>query len=333
MQEFVRKPHGVPEKNFPKIFELGKAVYGRPSAGNLFEDHRIGVYTDIGFVPLRSTTSMYQIPKTPATDQVISSVIVDDCIMATPFGSPMKQIVMDKFKSHYVHTTKDPLVNINGCTLHRERDARRIGITQPLFLDNMMAQYPLDEGDEYPSVPYPYGDYVSAEDRTHQTIYLSASDKRRYQKVLGEILWLKTFSKPEIAFAHQRLSRVTEPTLYDYNLGVRTIQYCVGTRDKIRWLGGPHGPVITASVDTSFAPSHNPDLKSQSSWSVHVGGGGASIFDAKKQTVTADSSAAAEAGGTYMSFPDIKYAFNILEELGFPQPTAMGIGQDNNSSS
>ena len=332
VQQFVRKPHGVPEKYFPKIFELGKAVYGHPSAGNLFEDHHIGVYTDIGFVPLRSTTSMYQIPKTPATDQVISSVIVDDCIMATPFGSPMKQIVMDKFKSHYVHTTKDPLVNINGCTLHRERDARRIGITQPLFLDNMMAQYPLDDGTEYPSVPYPYGDYISADDRTHQTIYLSASDKRRYQKVLGEILWLKTFSKPEIAFAHQRLSRVTEPTLYDYNLGVRTIQYCIGTRDKIRWLGGPHGPIITATVDTSFAPSHNPDLKSQSSWSVHLGGGGASIFDAKKQTVTADSSAAAEAGGTYMSFPDIKYASNILEELGFPQPTAMGIGQDNTST-
>jgi hypothetical protein len=332
VQQFVRKPYGVPEKYFPKIFELGSAVYGHPSAGNLFEDHHVGVYTDIGFVPLRSTTSMYQIPKTPATDQVISSVIVDDCMMATPFGSPMKQLVMDKFKSHYVHTIKDPLVNINGCTLHRDRDARRIGITQPLFLDNMMAQYPLDEGDEYPSVPYPYGDYVSAEDRTHQTIYLSASDKRRYQKVLGEILWLKTFSKPEVGFAHQRLSRVTEPTLYDYNLGVRTIQYCIGTRDIIRWLGGPHGPLITATVDTSFAPSHNPDMKSQSSWSVHVGGGGASIFDAKKQTITADSSAAAEAGGTYMSFPDIKYASNILEELGFPQPTAMGIGQDNTST-
>ena len=53
-----------------------------------------------------------------------------------------------------------------------------------------------------------------------------------------------------------------------------------GTRDNIRWIGGPYGPIITGTVDSSFA-SH-PDLKGQSSWSVQIGGGGASIFDTKK---------------------------------------------------
>ena len=33
-----------------------------------------------------------------------------------------------------------------------------------------------------------------------------------------------------------------------------------------------------------------------------------------------------------MSLPDHIYASNILNELGYPQPTAMGIGQDNTST-
>ena len=143
----------------------------------------------------------------------------------------------------------------------------------------------------------------------------------------------KTFSKPEVAFAHQHLSRITKPTLYDYNLSIRaiqSIQYCIGTRDNIRWIDGPYGPIITGRVDSSFA-SH-PDLKSQSSWSVHIGGGGASIFGTKKQIITVNCSASCEGSGTYMSLPDHIYASNILTELGYPQPTAIGIGQDNTST-
>jgi hypothetical protein len=331
VEQFVRAPPGVPRKYFPhKISKLGKSVYGHPAASHQFEVHHKGVYEKIGFIPLRSTPSMYQIPATPTTDQVISPVITDDCVMAAPFGSKMKQSIIDQFGEHYKFTTQDPLININGCAIHRDRENRRIGITQPLFLDNMEFQYPLADGESYPSVPFPYGNYISAEDRTNQSIYLTPADRFRYQKTLGEILWLKTFSKPEVAFAHQCLSRVTQPTLYDYNLSVRTIQYCIGTRDKIRWLGGPYGPIITGSVDSSFAS--NPDLKGQSSWSVHVGGGGASIFESKNQSITADSSASCEASGTYMSLPDHIYASNILTELGFPQPTAIGIGQDNTST-
>ena len=121
------------------------------------------VYTDIGFIPLRSTPSMFHIPVTPTTDQVISAVITDDCIMAAPFHSPMKQHVISKFGEHYTHTTQDPLVNINGCTLHRDRPNRRIGLTQPLFLDNMDFQYPLPEGESYPSIPFSYGNYLKTE--------------------------------------------------------------------------------------------------------------------------------------------------------------------------
>jgi hypothetical protein len=159
---------------------------------------------------------------------------------------------------------------------------------------------------------------------------LPPKDVRQFQSILGDILWLQRLSKPELVFAHQHLCRITNPTLFDYNIAIRVVHYCIGTKDDIRWLGGSHGPIITSSVDSSFA-SH-PDLKSQSCWTVHVGGGGATICDSKKQSITAYSSTTAEVAGNALAYPDIQYASNIFEELGYPQPTALGIGNDNQST-
>jgi len=330
IRQYVRRPYGVPDKYFPPVFELGKCVYGHPAANHQYEIHNKGVYRAMGFTPLRSTPSMFQIPATPSSDQVVSAVITDDCIFAAPFASPMKEQVMHQFGTHYEHTVKDPLVNINGCTLHRDRLNRRIGITQPLHLDNLSFKYPLAPGEQYPSVPFPYSDYVSAKDRAAMLTPLPPKDVRQFQSILGDILWLQRLSKPELVFAHQHLCRITNPTLFDYNIAIRVVHYCIGTKDDIRWLGGSHGPIITSSVDSSFA-SH-PDLKSQSCWTVHVGGGGATICDSKKQSITADSSTTAEVAGNALAYPDIQYASNIFEELGYPQPTALGIGNDNQST-
>ena len=57
-----------------------------------------------------------------------------------------------------------------------------------------------------------------------------------------------------------------------------------------------------------------------------------SLIPRNRPLLTADFSASCEASGTYMSLQDHIYASNILTELGFPQPTAMGIGQDKTSS-
>jgi len=330
--QYARRPHGVPSAFFPPIIELGSCVYGHPAASQRFELHNQGVYANVGFERLRSTPSVFQIKETSTRDSVISGVITDDCTFLHKFGSPMKQFLLDEFAKHYTYTVKDPLVNFNGLTLTRDRANLRIGITQPLFLANIRKKYPLLSGQSAPRVPYPYNDYFTAQDKLDQQIFLlSKLELKAFRSVLGEIIWLQRFSKPELLYAQQMLSRCTHPTLYDLNLGIAALQYAAFTTpDLQRWLGGPLGSTITTTVDTSFASL--PDSKSQSAWSVHVGGGGAAIFTGHAQTITCSSSTDAEATGDYMALPDTIYADNILTELGFKQPTAIGIGNDNQST-
>ena len=115
-------------------FEPGSCVYGHPAASHQFEQHNKEVFRKMRLTPLRSTPSVFQMSSTATNDQVICSVITDDCVFATPRDSSTKALICNKFASHYEHTTQDPLININGVTLHRDRANRRIGLTQPLFL-------------------------------------------------------------------------------------------------------------------------------------------------------------------------------------------------------
>ena len=194
IRQFVRRPYGVPSTYFPPIFELGSCVYGHPAASHQFEQHNKEVFRKMGFTPLRSSPSMFQMAASSTNDHVICSVITDDCVFAVPRDSPTKTQVCEKFGTHYDHTVQDPLIYINGVTIHRI--GRRIGITQPLFLENITHKYSFDADTSYPTVPFPYSDYLSTQDRTDQSILLPARDLSKYQAILGDILWLQRLSKP-----------------------------------------------------------------------------------------------------------------------------------------
>ena len=56
------------------------------------------------------------------------------------------------------------------------------------------------------------------------------------------------------------------------------------------------------------------------------------MCDPKKQSTTADSSTTAEVAGSALAYPGTQCASNTFEELGFPQPTALGTGSDSQST-
>jgi hypothetical protein len=94
-----------------------------------------------------------------------------------------------------------------------------------------------------------------------------------------------------------------------------------------------HGPVLTATVDSSFASY--ADLKGQSCYTIHMGGGGACIVHTKKQTVTPFSSTESEIDGNALLWPTLKWSRNFMEELGYNQshyiPNGTPVGEDNTS--
>ena len=115
---------------------------------------------------------------------------------------------------------------------------------------------------------------------------------------------------------------------------LQIMHYCIGTKNIPRILCGKYGPILTGTVDSSFA-SH-PDRKGQSCFTLHLGGGGAAIMDTKKQTVTPYSSTESEIDGNMFFLKPLRWARNFMYELGYDQtkyvPLGTPTGEDNLST-
>ena len=143
-------------------------------------------------------------------------------------------------------------------------------------------------------------------------------------------------TKPNVKYPLNMASRTVSPapTLYDYLQALRIMHYCIGTKGVPRRVGGKYGAVLSATVDSSFA-SHK-DMKGQSCWTVHLGGGGSVGMDTKKQTYTPQSSCESEVYGNDELLPNIIWYKKILGELSYDQrsvmPNGTPVGQDNAST-
>ena len=202
----------------------------------------------------------------------------------------------------------------------------------PKFMDEMKIKYPLNNAKEYPTTPQQYSKYFSKQELLDKEILLTKDQILEFQGVLGDSLWIAMHIKPTVKYALNLLSRRTSnnPTLYDFNQALRVMHYCIGTADVPRTIGGKYGSILTATVDSSFA-SHE-DLKGQSCYTIHMGGGGSVMMDSKKQDDTAYHSTESEILGTALADKVVRWARNFTEEMGYPQPEATPMGEDNTST-
>ena len=138
----------------------------------MWKEHLEGNLTSGGFLPIYSSGSVFHLPGTKTSDPVISAWAIDGGLCATPFDSPMKQWTKDFMKSKYDMTTDDPATDFYGMLLVRIRSSRTIDISQPRFMSDCEAKYPLPPGSSYPTSPMEYSNNLTPEDLVNQQILL-----------------------------------------------------------------------------------------------------------------------------------------------------------------
>ena len=338
MRQYVRAPRGVPKSILPKLFELGSCVYGHPLTNIQWDKTFRQTLNKMGFESIQSAVSFFVKEKTTDTDKVLSASNTDDSLFALRYESKMKQVIIDNLNAKgYQITVEDPVINYLGMVLTRNRQNSTIEITMPKFMSTMEKKYPLPPDiTEYPTSPAHYTKYFSKEDLQNRKIVLDEGGKKKFQEILGDLLWVIMHIKPNVKFIHNMLSRKVSPALnlYDFKQALQSMHYCIGTKYIPRIIGDQHGVIVTGTVDSSHA-SHD-DLKGHSAYSLHMGGGGAFQFETKKHTVHAASSAESEVLGDAIVDKEIKWARNFCEEMGYDQkdicPNGTPLGQDNMSA-
>jgi hypothetical protein len=336
MVQYVRRPHGVPDEYMPRMFQLGKCVYGHPLASYQWDIKANKDLASLDFKKLSSSPSVMIREKSKTSDRIALARATDDILFQAPYGSANKSEINSALEKIYgkitIEDTPSGTLNYLGMQFTRNRKERTIDILMPKFMDEMRIKYPMNNGKEYPTTPQQYSKYFSKQELLDKEILLTKSQILEFQGVLGDSLWIAMHIKPTVKFALNLLSRRTanKPTLYDFNQALRVMHYCIGTADVPRKIGGKYGSILTVTVDSSFA-SHE-DLKGQSCYTIHMGGGGSVMMDSKKQDDTAYHSTESEILGTALADKNVRWARNFTEEMGYPQREATPVGEDNTST-
>jgi hypothetical protein len=147
-----------------------------------------------------------------------------------------------------------------------------------------------------------------------------------YPQLIGSLLWVSQCTRPDIAFAVNRLSQhLCDPSAAHWHAGIRILNYLITTKHLKLRLGGD----LTCSgfSDSDWAEDRD-DRRSTSAYTYRIGDGAIS-WKSRKQATVSLSSTEAEYKALSDSCKEGLWLRHLLTELRLRPDTAIPLHVDN----
>jgi hypothetical protein len=207
-----------------KVWLLRKALYGLKQAPRVWHEHlRSKLEKDRFTTPAQDPCVFV---RTQGAERTAMLVHVDDvAVVGTTAGS--QQAISD-LKRHFKIKDQGEASVFLG--LEVARNDKGIFLSQARYAQDILKGHGLWDAAAKPNPMTPGGTAKGLVELEE----LEATDKRRveYQEMVGEILYLSTRTRPDLAYAAGRLSQaMSKPTAVDYQDAKRVLRYVKGTWD------------------------------------------------------------------------------------------------------
>ena len=239
---------------------------------------------------------MYDARRTAST---LSHCNVDDLLIASSKISEMVT-VKRRLTQQYDMEDMGEATFILGIDIRRERATRSISISQSAYLNTLLKRHGMADcnATSTPMEATAAHELMSAADGYEA----SPSLTRDYQSIIGGLMFAAICTRPDIAFAVNRISRYcSNPTDAHCAAVKRILRYLKGTIDsRITYTGSTElHPLLIGYCDADWAQDKDCKRKSTTGY-VFVVCGGAVSWQSKKQSTTALSSTGSRADGHHV---------------------------------
>lgn len=155
-------------------------------------------------------------------------------------------------------------------------------------------------------------------------------DRTQYQELIGSLLHLSVYSRPDISCSVNMLSQFNQdPRKQHWNSALKVVRYLKTTiNHKLQYR--KTGQPLTGYVDANWAQDVN-DRRSQSGFYFKFAGAAIS-WESRKQKVVAMSSAEAEYIALTEAAKEASYFNYILQELALNSNKAINVFSDSQSA-
>ena len=302
---------------------LVKTLYGLKQAGRQWNKELDRKLQKHNFKRLRSDPCAYTHGKRGALE--IITVWVDNLLLFASTQQLCEKMKKD-LRSEWEITDLGEPAKIIGIEIARNTNS--IKIYQKQYVRNILAQENMERAN---SVGMPLDPNVTLEKNPDGQ---EGSRSNSYMKLLGELQFLANATRPDIAYAVNRLASYTANPSLQHNTSLkRILRYLAGTKKfKITY----HKSLTSAGANSTHgfsdaAYANTDDLKSMSGY-VFLAEGGAITWRSKKQSTIALSSTEAEYIVLSEAGREACWLRNLYDELGYKQNNPMLIKGDNDGS-
>lgn len=292
---YVEYPNGYSVSGFrDPVCHLKKALYGLRQGARAWSVHFSNTMDSVGLRRLVSAPSCYYRSDSEGESLIASHVDDLNCCCISPASSP-RNAEAERFKvqlgNKFKFKEKDARekANILGMTVSCDDVQGTVKLSVEQKIARSLERYSMENANPV-RTPMDSNAFKIFDDDTSE-----APDPTPwpYSQLIGELLWIATVVRIDIAFAVNSLARFArKPKKCHWEAAKRVLRYLAGTKDLglVYRTGGDMRPVGYADSDWAGDKS---DRKSISGF-VFMLGGGPVDWQSKKQTVVAKSTAEAE---------------------------------------
>ena len=313
---YMEVPPGYKVSQGQNCVKIDGALYGLKQAAQCWWEEVGRVMKKLGFQRLESEWGLYY---RGGANPCVCLLYVDDYVIISPKRSTITTLLSD-LRGHWTLTDTSNVSSILGMKVDRERSGHTIRLTQPGYIDTLLARFPLSTTREF-ATPLPF---------TTDNLSSEAFALTPYQQVIGSLMWIAGSTRPDIAYAVNYLSRYSsKPTEGHWQQALRVVSYLGSTRDMGLKLGGRAASIIKLEgwVDADWGGCL--DTRKSTTGYVFTINGSIVAWSSRRQQTVASSTLHAEYIALSEAAKEAAWLRSMLGELGFAQKEATVIHCDN----
>ena len=312
------------------ILRLKRGIYGLKQAGRIWYTTMCKGLLEIGFEQSVSDTCLFHMIEENST--ILITTWVDDCIVSFDNAERWKTILARICKKFTLGAGVD-FEWCLGMAVHRDKESGDICLHQSLYVQNLLKRFKMEDA-AVVRTPADPSVTLNKEMSPQSDAERALAAKVPYRELLGALLHLANFTRPDIAIAVNLCARyASDPGEEHWNALKRILRYLKGTIDPgtgnspgLRYKGRDTGPLVEGYVDADHARC--PDTRKSTLGYMFFSGTGPISWEATKQKIIAQSTAEAEYIALAEATKEAIWLRKILRDLQLAVPTVK-IWEDN----
>lgn len=298
---FINQPKGY-EIGYNKVYKLQKALYGLRESPRVWYDCFNKYIEKLNFV--RSNYDFCLYVNNTSKDPIYILIFVDDLLICCKDKDKIKKVktsLMERFEMKDLGKIKRYI----GIDIDYSDDRKRMTLSQTKYIESLAVKYNLENTRLYDT---PMETNLKLEQARE------VDDSIKYRNIIGELLYISTGTRPDIAYSVNYLSRYQ--SCYDrthYKYAMRILKYLYKTKDlKLTYYDNVNTEILDCMVDSDYA-GDNTDRKSTTGFIIRLYGN-LIFWKTHKQSTVTKCSTFAEYIAMSEAVTEVLFIRNLLSE-------------------